>query len=68
MLSLHIEQNGGFVQLSWPSAAAGYTLEAAQHPVSGPWQPVTNTVMSSAGPPTVLLNPIGSQRFFRLKF
>jgi hypothetical protein len=55
------------LQLSWPTNAAGYTLEFATNLPAQVWSPVTNAAAINGELFTVELERIGSKRFYRLR-
>ena len=63
---LQVQQFGQTVQLSWPTNAGGFTLEATTHLVSPQWQAVNDMPVTHDGRNVVTLNVSGPARFFRL--
>lgn len=59
--------SGTSVQLSWPTTAAGYSLESATNIPPTLWSPVTNSVAINGDLFAVQLEAIGSRQFFRLR-
>jgi hypothetical protein len=64
---LSITQSNETVIVSWPTSAAGYTLEAANDLISNAtWNPVANQT-STGEVFSVILSPTGSPQFYRLR-
>jgi hypothetical protein len=57
---------GANLQLSWPSAAAGYQLESTPMLVPPTWSNVTNQVLTANGTNSVTVGVEGSGAFYRL--
>ena len=56
------------VRIAWPASVAGYTLETTSDLVPpANWNRVTNSVLHADGTLSVVLLPLGSQQFLRLK-
>jgi hypothetical protein len=55
------------LELSWPTNAAGYALEAATSLPARAWIPVTNSVTTSGDRFFVQLSITGSKQFYRLR-
>jgi hypothetical protein len=60
---------GSLIELYWPTNAPGFRLQLADPPLgpSALWLDVPNSVSESGGLYRVLLNPAGSDHYFRLK-
>ena len=56
------------LQLSWPSWASAYTLQAATRLVPADWQNVTNTAILQGDQLSISVPSTGGVQFFRLKF
>lgn len=65
---LHIRrQTDGQVQLAWPLAATGYTLQSTTNLHNPNWQNVATAVVATATEHTVTVSSVGTSKFFRLK-
>src|SRR6185436_11591803 len=66
--SLNVRQAGNQIELSWPSAGTGYTVESATN-LAPPaiWTSVTNMAVLSNGMFHMFINPQTPQRYFRLR-
>ena len=65
---LRVGRSAKSVQLSWPSDATNYVLEAANSLASGTlWRTVTNASTSQNGWKTLTLSVTNTPQFFRLK-
>jgi hypothetical protein len=64
--TLTVTQSGGNVTLSWPVAAAGFSVQSRAALGSGSWTTLTNTPAISGNNWQVTLPESGSAQFFRL--
>ena len=64
-VSLGISQGSGFLTLSWPVAASGFTLQSCPG-VGGAWTPVNVAPSTVNSNNQVVLVPTNAVRFFRL--
>lgn len=55
----------GGLRISWPVTASGFVLFSAAG-LGAPWEPVSESVLSSSGEQSVVIVPEASSRFFRL--
>jgi len=65
--ALNINRLGGVAELSWPANSLGYHLETTDSISALNWLGVTNSVQTSNGFNTVVVNLSGSNQFFRLR-
>lgn len=64
---INLNQSGPLVQISWPDAALGWTLERSSAP-NGPWSTVLHPLVRSGGSVRLDHDPQGaSSGFFRLR-
>lgn len=64
--SLSVKASEGVLRISWPLTAGDYGLVSASAP-TGPWEPVSESVLSTSGEQTVVVLPDGDVRWFRLE-
>ncbi len=53
--------------ITWPAALANYQVQSSDSLTSPDWSAVTNATVLVNGQNTVVLNPAGTQKFFRLQ-
>jgi hypothetical protein len=63
--ALAIAQDGGMIIVSWPIAAAGYSLESNPGLGSAEWMPVGGVPITNGEAVSLTLTILGAQRFFR---
>ena len=56
---------GNKLRISWPSAAAGYSIQSAASAL-GPWTPDSASVKTEGNQNYVEIQPVGVQKYFRL--
>lgn len=68
LVALNLRRSGvNTVQLGWPTAVSGYTLQSSTNLAPGSWQSVTNPIVNTAMEYTVTVSPVGPEQFYRLK-
>jgi hypothetical protein len=68
LVTLNLRPTGDeAVQLGWPTAVSGYTLQYCTNVASASWQTVTNAITESNMEHTVTVSSTSENRFFRLK-
>lgn len=68
LVALNLRRTGNnTLQLGWPTAVSGYTLQSTTNLASGNWQTVTNAVTDLNMEHTVTFSTASKNQFFRLK-
>lgn len=65
--TLTVSRSGGNVVLSWPTAAAGFTLEATPSLASASWAAVADPPVVQGDQNVLTTTAAGTARYFRLK-
>jgi hypothetical protein len=64
---LNIAVQGSSVVISWPGSLSNYQLQSSDSLTSPNWTAVTNTPALVNGQNTVIVEPTGAQKFYRLQ-
>jgi len=64
--NLALKSADGVLRISWPVTASGFVLFSAAA-LGGPWEPVSESVLSSSGEQAVTIAPDVEARWFRLE-
>ena len=64
---LNISVQNGAAVVSWPGSLANYQLQSCDSLSDSNWTAITNIPAISNGQNTIVLNPAGTQQFFRLQ-
>ena len=64
---LNLAVQNGSMMISWPASLANYRLQSCDSLSNPNWTAVTDTPTNLNGQSTMVLNPEGAQKFFRLQ-